>query len=85
MLGKPAAAFFELAVADMGLAPADAAMIGDDAEFDVAAAQDAGLAGFLVRSGKWKPGSAEAAGLPPQTEFDDLAAVVDHLLAACRS
>jgi HAD superfamily hydrolase (TIGR01458 family) len=82
VLGKPAAAFFQLAVADMGLEADAVAMIGDDAEFDVAAARAAGLSGFLVRTGKWKPGSAEAAGLPPGTEFDDLAAVVDHLLGS---
>jgi HAD superfamily hydrolase (TIGR01458 family) len=80
--GKPAPAFFQLAVADMGLAAGEVAMIGDDAEFDVAAARAVGLAGFLVRTGKWKPGSAEAAGLPPGLEFDDLAAVADHLLGA---
>jgi hypothetical protein len=34
------------------------------------------------RTGKWKPGDAAAASVPPEFEFDNLAAVVDHLPAA---
>jgi len=81
ILDKPSAEFFHLAVADMGLLPGEVAMIGDDAEFDVAAARAAGLFGFLVKTGKWTPGSAERLNLPPEIEFDDFAAVVSALLA----
>ncbi len=81
ILGKPSPEFFHLAVADMGLSPSEVAMIGDDAEFDVAAARAAGLSGFLVKTGKWMPGSAEELNLPPEIEFDDFAAVVSALLA----
>lgn len=80
VLGKPAAAFFHLACADMGLAPEAVAMIGDDAEFDALAATKAGLAGYLVHTGKWAPDVLDELEDAPSAEFDDLAAAVDHLL-----
>jgi HAD superfamily hydrolase (TIGR01458 family) len=80
VLGKPSAKFFHLAVADMGLEPPEVMMIGDDAEFDVAAAIKAGLAGCLVRTGKWRPGCTEGVEPQPTQEFDDLAAAVDSIV-----
>jgi len=76
MLGKPAAAFFQAAVDDMGLRPEQVAMIGDDAEFDVLAAMRAGLTGCLVRTGKWHPGCTEGLATVPDATFDDLAEAV---------
>ena len=49
-MGKPERDFFRLALEDMGLEPHEVAMVGDDAEADVAGAQAAGLIGF--RSGQ---------------------------------
>ncbi|MGJ0511289.1 HAD hydrolase-like protein [Methylocystis sp.] len=49
VLGKPSHSFFELAVEGLGLDAGDVAMIGDDAEADVAGAMAAGLMGVLVR------------------------------------
>ena len=37
VVGKPSEAFFELALSDLGVKPAAAAMVGDDVEADVAA------------------------------------------------
>ncbi len=56
VVGKPERDFFELALREMGLAPHEAAMVGDDAESDVAGAQAAGLQGFQVRTGKYSSG-----------------------------
>jgi HAD superfamily hydrolase (TIGR01458 family) len=56
VVGKPERDFFELALREMGLAPHEAAMVGDDAESDVAGAQAAGLQGFQVKTGKYHPG-----------------------------
>jgi HAD superfamily hydrolase (TIGR01458 family) len=80
VLGKPSPAFFHLAVADMGLKPREVAMIGDDAEFDVAAAIEAGLAGLLVRTGKWRPGATDRLSIQPTGEFEDMAATVEAIL-----
>lgn len=53
--GKPARAFFEAAVEAVGV-PADRlAMVGDDIVTDVMAAQELGLTGVLVRTGKFRP------------------------------
>ena len=56
VVGKPERDFFELALREMGLAPREAAMVGDDAESDVAGAQAAGLQGFQVKTGKYSSG-----------------------------
>lgn len=55
VFGKPAKVFFEAAVKQLGLEPADVCMIGDDIETDIHGAQRAGLRGVLVKTGKFKP------------------------------
>lgn len=79
VLGKPAPAFFRLAVDAMGLRPHEVAMIGDDAEFDASAAVRAGLQGIVVRTGKWSPGASDGLDPPPTAEFADLGEAVDRL------
>jgi phospholysine phosphohistidine inorganic pyrophosphate phosphatase len=64
VLGKPAPAFFELAIRTLGLAPAQIAMVGDDIEVDVAGAQQVGIAGILVRTGKFQPGDLSGPATP---------------------
>ena len=59
VVGKPESAFFRLALDEMGLEPHEVAMVGDDAEADVAGARAAGLKGVLVRTGKYRPGMDE--------------------------
>jgi HAD superfamily hydrolase (TIGR01458 family) len=54
VLGKPAPAFFDAAIAAVGSTPARTLMIGDDIRGDVAGAQQAGLKAALVRSGKFR-------------------------------
>jgi HAD superfamily hydrolase (TIGR01458 family) len=56
IVGKPAAAFFRLALQSTGVAPAQALMVGDDVFGDVQGALAAGLAGCLVRTGKYRAG-----------------------------
>ena len=80
VLGKPAADFFRLAAAHMGLPPNHVGMIGDDAEFDVVAAIDAGLAGYLVRTGKWTSDGSDGLDMQASAEFDDLLAAVCSVL-----
>jgi phospholysine phosphohistidine inorganic pyrophosphate phosphatase len=61
-VGKPARAFFDAAMADMGLERG--VMIGDDAEADVGGAMAAGLAGILVRTGKYRADAVSARVTP---------------------
>ena len=64
VVGKPEESFFRIALEDMGLEAHEVAVVGDDAEADVAGAKRAGLSGIQVRTGKWRPGGdAEEADL----------------------
>ena len=81
MLGKPAPGFFTAGTENMGLAPGDVVMVGDDAEFDVAAAISAGLEGVLVKTGKYRPGVEKDVAPAPTAVVDDLASAADWILA----
>ncbi len=73
VVGKPQKLFFETAVHSMGILPSQAAMIGDDIENDVGGAQIAGLQGFLVRTGKFRPQDLEHAVVEPDLIVDSIA------------
>jgi HAD superfamily hydrolase (TIGR01458 family) len=73
IVGKPAPAMFLGACASMGVDPRAAVMVGDDVHSDVLAAQDAGLTGVLVRTGKFRPEVLEGLGQEPDAVLDDLA------------
>jgi len=80
VLGKPASGFFHAALASLGVAPHEAAMVGDDVESDVGGAMAAGLTGVLVRTGKYVAGAEARISPGPDALVDDLAAWVDGLL-----
>jgi len=71
--GKPAAAFFATAVAALGATAAETVMVGDDIEADVLAAQQHGITGVLVRTGKYRPGTLENAPGTPDHVIDSVA------------
>lgn len=73
LVGKPAPDFFTAALASLGVAPAEAAVIGDDVESDVGGGQAAGMLGVLVRTGKFRPGDAERSEARPDAALDSLA------------
>lgn len=81
ILGKPSRDFFGAAVDSLGCAPHEAVMVGDDIEFDVAAAIEAGLYGILVRTGKYEDGVEYDITPAPTAVVDDLSAAVDWILA----
>lgn len=80
VIGKPARAFFETALLDMKVFAQDAIMIGDDVNDDVGAAQRTGIAGILVRTGKFQPGDDQLPHVQPALIIDDFAAAVEVLL-----
>ncbi len=82
VVGKPALPFFRSALDALGIAPEQAVLIGDDLADDIGGAQAAGIAGILVRSGKFRPGDEARAGIKPDAVVDDFAAAVAALLAA---
>ena len=75
VVGKPAPAFFELALSDLGVAAELAAMVGDDVEADVGGAQEAGLRGVLVRTGKYREEQVRESGVEPTATVDSVADV----------
>ncbi|MFL5908543.1 MAG: TIGR01458 family HAD-type hydrolase [Solirubrobacterales bacterium] len=79
VVGKPAPSFFELAVRELGVTPDRAAMVGDDVEADVGGALDAGLAGILVRTGKYRGDLVRESGIEPTATVDSIAGVPDLL------
>lgn len=72
IIGKPSADFFQIALDDMGLKPAEAAIIGDDIDTDVGGGQQAGLRGILVRTGKYRQAYAEASAIEPDRVLDSI-------------
>ncbi len=65
VVGKPSSAFFGAVLTELGVAPAEALMIGDDIDADVLGAQASGIGGVLVRTGKFREEAlARSAGHP---------------------
>ncbi|AZO35163.1 MAG: TIGR01458 family HAD-type hydrolase [Mesorhizobium sp.] len=82
VLGKPSPDFFLSALADLDCPAADAVMVGDDAEGDVAGALRAGLgAALLVRTGKYRPGDETRFDPAPAALVDDLAAAAEWIFS----
>jgi ribonucleotide monophosphatase NagD (HAD superfamily) len=77
VVGKPAPAFFGEVLGDLGVDAAQAAMVGDDIESDVAGALQAGLAGILVQTGKYREEAVRASGIEPTATVATIAAVPD--------
>lgn len=80
VVGKPAPAFFREVLATLGVRAEAAAMVGDDVETDIGGALNAGLAGILVRTGKYREDAVRASGVRPTATVDSIAAVPDLLL-----
>ena len=54
VLGKPAAAFYEAALDQLGASISETIMIGDDIRGDIEGAQKLGIRGLLVKTGKFR-------------------------------
>jgi HAD superfamily hydrolase (TIGR01458 family) len=65
VIGKPAPEFFGAGLEALGSPASRVAMVGDDVENDVLAAQALGMTGVLVRTGKYREETlARASGTP---------------------
>ncbi|MCP5088660.1 MAG: TIGR01458 family HAD-type hydrolase [Rhodobacteraceae bacterium] len=82
VMGKPAPAFFAAAAADMGCTLTEIAMIGDDAEADIAGAlkADVGTA-LLLRTGKYNAGDETRFYPTPTATLDDISDAVEWVLS----
>jgi HAD superfamily hydrolase (TIGR01458 family) len=79
VVGKPAPGFFREVLAALGVPAQAAAMVGDDVETDVGGALNAGLAGILVRTGKYREDAVRASGVQPTATVDSIADVPELL------
>lgn len=73
-LGKPSPLLFTALAGQLGCAVSALAMVGDDAEFDVAGALRSGVgSAVLVRTGKYRPGDEHRHAPPPTLVLDSIA------------
>jgi inorganic pyrophosphatase len=73
LAGKPAPAFFEQALASLGLEATAVAVIGDDVQTDGAGAQACGCRALTVRTGKFSPDQLAAGDFTPDLLVDSVA------------
>ncbi len=76
VVGKPSAAFFRLALEDLGLPARDVLVVGDDVTSDARGGAAAGCRAALVKTGKFRGTREELAGLRPDLVLDSIADLV---------
>ncbi|XP_072920142.1 haloacid dehalogenase-like hydrolase domain-containing protein 2 [Hemitrygon akajei] len=80
VVGKPEKQFFLEALRSIGCEPEEAVMIGDDVRDDVGGAQNAGMLGILVKTGKYRCGDECKITPAPYLTCDAFPQAVDHIL-----
>ncbi|MBT3518078.1 MAG: TIGR01458 family HAD-type hydrolase [Candidatus Marinimicrobia bacterium] len=73
IVGKPNKAFFQCALDDLNLTPEEVVMFGDDLINDVQGAQNLGISGILVKTGKYHEGMVESSGIDPDDFINSIA------------
>ncbi|XP_019721452.1 phospholysine phosphohistidine inorganic pyrophosphate phosphatase [Hippocampus comes] len=81
VIGKPSATFFLSVLNDMALQPHEVMMIGDDLVNDVGGAQQVGMKGVQVRTGKYRPSDQQHPTVTADGTADHLAQAVDMILS----
>lgn len=79
VIGKPSPTFFRLALEDMGVEPVRAAMVGDDIINDIKGAQDAGMLGILVKTGKFRTDYIAKSNVKPDLILDSIKDLLAYL------
>lgn len=79
IIGKPSATFFQSAARELNCPVESILMIGDDIDSDVGGAQDQGLIGLLVRTGKYREEYAQSSAVRPDAVLDSIADLPDYL------
>jgi len=76
VMGKPARAFYQTAIDILGSTAEKTIMVGDDIHGDVAGAQNAGLQGVLVKTGKYRPEDMQQ-GIQPNALLNSIGDLPD--------
>lgn len=79
LVGKPSADFFRLALEEIGLPASKVAVVGDDADTDVAGGAAAGCRTVLVRTGAFQAGPRPAAPPGPDRVIDSIADLLEEI------
>lgn len=77
VMGKPNRDFFQRVLDSAGVTAADALMVGDDIDSDVGGAQQMGISGCLVRTGKYRAVYAEQSAVKPDYVLDSVAGLIE--------
>uniref|UniRef100_A0A0C9SBW1 Haloacid dehalogenase-like hydrolase domain-containing protein 2 n=1 Tax=Amblyomma americanum TaxID=6943 RepID=A0A0C9SBW1_AMBAM len=80
IVGKPEKTFFETALKQLETRPEDAVMIGDDVRDDIDGAQQVGMRGILVQTGKYMPGDENKIANRPWAVAASFVEAVDAIL-----
>ncbi len=72
--GKPAAAFFQAALAQLNAEAEETLMLGDDIHGDIEGAQSAGINAVLLRTGKYRQSDLQQQ-ITPYSMLDNIAAL----------
>ncbi|XP_060546741.1 haloacid dehalogenase-like hydrolase domain-containing protein 2 isoform X1 [Pantherophis guttatus] len=80
VVGKPERTFFLEALCGTNCGPEEAIMIGDDCRDDVGGAQNAGMLGILVKTGKYRDADEGKINPPPYLTCESFPHAVEHIL-----
>ncbi len=72
LIGKPALNFFQMALNSIALPNNNVAIIGDDIDSDIGGGQTAGLAGILVKTGKYREDYVQTSKIKPACIIDSI-------------
>jgi HAD superfamily hydrolase (TIGR01458 family) len=79
VMGKPNRDFFQLILDSAGVKANEAWMVGDDVDSDVGGAQQMGIKGCLVKTGKFRDTYFAQSNVKPYALLDSIAALTDIL------
>ncbi len=80
VIGKPRKDFFLEAAHTLGIPPDNLAMIGDDLESDIQGAQEAGLMGIAVKTGKFRETELKQSKIKPDKILKSIAELPDFIM-----
>eukprot|EP00639_Heterosigma_akashiwo_P002063 CAMPEP_0194571836 /NCGR_PEP_ID=MMETSP0292-20121207/8661_1 /TAXON_ID=39354 /ORGANISM="Heterosigma akashiwo, Strain CCMP2393" /LENGTH=265 /DNA_ID=CAMNT_0039422703 /DNA_START=253 /DNA_END=1050 /DNA_ORIENTATION=- len=81
VVGKPTPSFFQSALDDMGIQADVCVMIGDDLKDDVGGAMQCGIAGILVRTGKFLAKDESNTEIMPTAVHDSVVTAIEEILS----
>jgi HAD superfamily hydrolase (TIGR01458 family) len=79
IIGKPRKEFFFQAAEKLQISPQELAMVGDDIEADINGAQEAGLFGVAVKTGKFREDIFQQSGIKPGAILNSIAELPEFI------